>query len=172
MTDTVENTKAMLNALWEVIERHRIPAQNCVLAHVTTQMEPSGRGQREHDFQSISGSEKGLGEFGVSVGLLDEAYDLAGHYCQAAAQRHVLRDGAGFRAVGGCALRLRSGDDGGPLLRLRAAFFAVPRQHRRRLHRPEYLYDARQVLRAGLEDHFMGKLTGIPMGCDAATPTT
>ena len=79
VTDTVENTKAMLNALWEVIERHRIPAQNCVLAHVTTQMEAIRQGANASMiFQSISGSEKGLGEFGVSVGLLDVIHIVQG----------------------------------------------------------------------------------------------
>ena len=84
VTDTVENTKAMLNALWEIIERHQIPTQNCVLAHVTTQMEAIRQGANAGMiFQSIAGSEKGLREFGVTTGLLDEAYDLARHYCQA-----------------------------------------------------------------------------------------
>ena len=74
----------MLNALWEIIERHQIPTQNCVLAHVTTQMEAIRQGANAGMiFQSIAGSEKGLREFGVTTGLLDEAYDLARHYCQA-----------------------------------------------------------------------------------------
>ena len=69
VTDTVENTKAMLNALWEIIERHQIPTQNCVLAHVTTQMEAIRQGANAGMiFQSIAGSEKGLREFGVTTG--------------------------------------------------------------------------------------------------------
>ena len=69
VTDTVENTKAMLNALWEIIERHQIPTQNCVLAHVTTQMEAIRQGANAGMiFQSIADSEKGLREFGVTTG--------------------------------------------------------------------------------------------------------
>ena len=169
VTDTVENTKAMLNALWEVIERHRIPAQNCVLAHVTTQMEAIRQGANAGMiFQSISGSEKGLGEFGVSVGLLDEAYDLAGHYCQAAGPNVMY-----FETGQGSALSADA-HYGCDQVTMEARCYGFARHFSPFLVNtvvgfigPEYLYDARQVLRAGLEDHFMGKLSGIPMGCDA-----
>ena len=169
VTDTVENTKAMLNALWEVIERHRIPAQNCVLAHVTTQMEAIRQGANAGMiFQSISGSEKGLGEFGVSVGLLDEAYDLAGHYCQAAGPNVMY-----FETGQGSALSADA-HYGCDQVTMEARCYGFARHFSPFLVNtvvgfigPEYLYDARQVMRAGLEDHFMGKLSGIPMGCDA-----
>ena len=169
VTDTVENTKAMLNALWEVIERHRIPAQNCVLAHVTTQMEAIRQGANAGMiFQSISGSEKGLGEFGVSVGLLDEAYDLAGHYCQAAGPNVMY-----FETGQGSELSSEA-HNGWDQVTMEARCYGFAKKYDPFIVNtvvgfigPEYLYDSKQVTRAGLEDHFMGKLTGIPMGCDA-----
>ena len=169
VTDTVENTKAMLNALWEVIERHRIPAQNCVLAHVTTQMEAIRQGANAGMiFQSISGSEKGLGEFGVSVGLLDEAYDLAGHYCQAAGPNVMY-----FETGQGSELSSEA-HFGTDQVTMEARCYGFAKRFQPFLVNtvvgfigPEYLYNSKQVIRAGLEDHFMGKLTGIPMGCDA-----
>ena len=168
VTDTVENTKAMLNALWEVIERHRIPAQNCVLAHVTTQMEAIRQGANASMiFQSISGSEKGLGEFGVSVGLLDEAYDLAGHYCQAAGPNVMY-----FETGQGSALSADA-HYGCDQVTMEARCYGLARRYQPFMVNtvvgfigPEYLYNHQQIIRAGLEDHFMGKLHGLPMGCD------
>ena len=168
VTDTVENTKAMLNALWEVIERHRIPAQNCVLAHVTTQMEAIRQGANAGMiFQSISGSEKGLGEFGVSVGLLDEAYDLAGHYCQAAGPNVMY-----FETGQGSALSADA-HYGCDQVTMEARCYGLARRYQPFMVNtvvgfigPEYLYNHQQIIRAGLEDHFMGKLHGLPMGCD------
>ena len=168
VTDTVENTKAMLNALWEVIERHRIPAQNCVLAHVTTQMEAIRQGANAGMiFQSISGSEKGLGEFGVSVGLLDEAYDLAGHYCQAAGPNVMY-----FETGQGSALSADA-HYGCDQVTMEARCYGLARRYQPFMVNtvvgfigPEYLYNHQQIIRAALEDHFMGKLHGLPMGCD------
>ena len=168
VTDTVENTKAMLNALWEVIERHRIPAQNCVLAHVTTQMEAIRQGANAGMiFQSISGSEKGLGEFGVSVGLLDEAYDLAGHYCQAAGPNVMY-----FETGQGSALSADA-HYGCDQVTMEARCYGLARRYQPFMVNTvvgfigqEYLYNHQQIIRAALEDHFMGKLHGLPMGCD------
>ena len=168
VTDTVENTKAMLNALWEVIERYRIPAQNCVLAHVTTQMEAIRQGANASMiFQSISGSEKGLGEFGVSVGLLDEAYDLAGHYCQAAGPNVMY-----FETGQGSALSADA-HYGCDQVTMEARCYGLARRYQPFMVNtvvgfigPEYLYNHQQIIRAALEDHFMGKLHGLPMGCD------
>ena len=169
VTDTVENTKAMLNALWEIIERHQIPTQNCVLAHVTTQMEAIRQGANAGMiFQSIAGSEKGLREFGVTTGLLDEAYDLARHYCQAIGPNVMY-----FETGQGSELSSEA-HFGTDQVTMEARCYGFARHFSPFLVNtvvgfigPEYLYDARQVLRAGLEDHFMGKLSGIPMGCDA-----
>ena len=169
VTDTVENTKAMLNALWEIIERHQIPTQNCVLAHVTTQMEAIRQGANAGMiFQSIAGSEKGLREFGVTTGLLDEAYDLARHYCQATGPNVMY-----FETGQGSELSSEA-HFGTDQVTMEARCYGFARHFSPFLVNtvvgfigPEYLYDSKQVTRAGLEDHFMGKLTGIPMGCDA-----
>ena len=169
VTDTVENTKAMLNALWEIIERHQIPTQNCVLAHVTTQMEAIRQGANAGMiFQSIAGSEKGLREFGVTTGLLDEAYDLARHYCQATGPNVMY-----FETGQGSALSADA-HYGCDQVTMEARCYGFARHFSPFLVNtvvgfigPEYLYDSKQVTRAGLEDHFMGKLSGIPMGCDA-----
>jgi ethanolamine ammonia-lyase large subunit len=83
VTDSVENAKAILNALWKIIENYDIPTQNCVLAHITTQMEAIRHGApASMIFQSIAGTEKGLTEFGISVGMLDEALDLGRRHCR------------------------------------------------------------------------------------------
>lgn len=106
VTDTV-STKAMLNALWEIIERHQIPTQNCVLAHVTTQMEAIRQGANAGMiFQSIAGSEKGLREFGVTTGLLDGRMISRGITVRPPAPTSCISRRAGLRAVGGRALRL------------------------------------------------------------------
>ena len=165
----MENTKAMLNALWEIIERHQIPTQNCVLAHVTTQMEAIRQGANAGMiFQSIAGSEKGLREFGVTTGLLDEAYDLARHYCQATGPNVMY-----FETGQGSELSSNAHFDTDQVT-MEARCYGFAKRFSPFLVNtvvgfigPEYLYNSKQVIRAGLEDHFMGKLTGIPMGCDA-----
>ena len=118
-------------------------------------------------FQSISGSEKGLGEFGVSVGLLDEAYDLAGHYCQAAGPNVMY-----FETGQGSELSSNAHFDTDQVT-MEARNYGLARHYDPFLVNtvvgfigPEYLYNDRQIIRAGLEDHFMGKLSGISMGCD------
>ena len=168
VTDTVENTKAMLNALWEIIERHQIPTQNCVLAHVTTQMEAIRQGANAGMiFQSIAGSEKGLREFGVTTGLLDEAYDLARHYCQATGPNVMY-----FETGQGSALSADA-HYGCDQVTMEARCYGLARRYQPFMVNtvvgfigPEYLYNHQQIIRAGLEDHFMGKLHGLPMGCD------
>ena len=168
VTDTVENTKAILNALWEIIERHQIPTQNCVLAHVTTQMEAIRQGANAGMiFQSIAGSEKGLREFGVTTGLLDEAYDLARHYCQATGPNVMY-----FETGQGSALSADA-HYGCDQVTMEARCYGLARRYQPFMVNtvvgfigPEYLYNHQQIIRAGLEDHFMGKLHGLPMGCD------
>ena len=119
-------------------------------------------------FQSIAGTEAANRAFGIDLALLDEAHEAA---LRAAArhrrrQRDVLRDRPGQRAVGRRAPRRRPAD-------LEARAYAVARRYRPLLVNtvvgfigPEYLYDGKQIIRAGLEDHFCGKLLGLPMGCD------
>ena len=169
VTDTVENTKAMLNALWEVIERHRIPAQNCVLAHVTTQMEAVRQGAPcDLIFQSIAGSQKGNEAFGLDGKLIEEARQLALRQGNAEGPNVMY-----FETGQGSELSSEA-HHGADQVVMEARCYGFAKRFQPYLVNtvvgfigPEYLYNSKQVIRAGLEDHFMGKLTGIPMGCDA-----
>jgi len=167
--DTVENVTAVLNLFADIKNKWEIPTQCCVLAHVTTQME-AVRGGAPTDvfFQSIAGSQKGNEAFGVTVALLDEARELA------------LKQGTGtgpnvmyFETGQGAELSSNS-HHGADQVTLEARCYGLAKRYSPFMLNtvvgfigPEYLYDSKQVTRAGLEDHFMGKLTGIPMGVDA-----
>ena len=167
--DNVENVKKILNLFEEVKTKWEIPTQNCVLAHVTTQMEAIKQGApSDMIFQSIAGSEKGNKAFGVTAELLDEAMDL------------VLKEGT---STGPNVMYFETGQGselssdahfGVDQVTLEARCYGFAKRYKPFLVNtvvgfigPEYLYDSVQVIRAGLEDHFMGKLTGIPMGVDA-----
>lgn len=168
VSNTVENTRQMLDATWEIIQKHQIPAQNCVLAHVTTQMEAIEKGANASMiFQSISGSEKGLTEFGITISMLEEANDLGQKYCQAIGPNVMY-----FETGQGSALSAE-GNHGCDQVTMEARCYGLARKFSPFLVNtvvgfigPEYLYNHQQIIRAGLEDHFMGKLHGLPMGCD------
>lgn len=167
--DSVESVTRVLERFHEIKTRWEIPTQICVLAHVTTQMEAIRRGAPcDLIFQSIAGSQKGNEAFGFSGETIGEARQLA------------LRDGT---AEGPNVLYFETGQgselsseahNGWDQVTMEARCYGFAKRFQPFLVNtvvgfigPEYLYDARQVIRAGLEDHFMGKLTGIPMGCDA-----
>ena len=167
-TDRAESCAEILKATKDLMERHRIPTQNCVLAHVKTQMRAMELGAPlDLMFQSIGGSEISNNEFGVSIKLLDEAYDM------------TLKKGTGkgknvmyFETGEGTALSA-GGHHNADQLTMEARSYALARRYQPFLVNsvvgfigPEYLYDSKQIIRAGLEDHFMGKLMGISMGCD------
>ncbi len=169
MDDSVDNVMRLLDMTYEVIQRWRIPTQNCVLAHVTTQMEALKRGAPMGlMFQSLAGSQKANEAFGVTVDMLDEAYALA--------QKHSVAEGPNFmyfETGQGTALSADAHYDADQLT-MEARIYGLAKRYRPfqvntvvGFIGPEYLYDATQITRAGLEDHFMGKLTGVPMGCDA-----
>ncbi|MFN3978976.1 MAG: ethanolamine ammonia-lyase subunit EutB [Caldilinea sp.] len=169
MDDSVDNVMRLLDMTYEVIQRWRIPTQNCVLAHVTTQMEALKRGAPMGlMFQSLAGSQKANEAFGVTVDMLDEAYTLA--------QKHSVAEGPNFmyfETGQGTALSADAHYDADQLT-MEARIYGLAKRYRPfqvntvvGFIGPEYLYDATQITRAGLEDHFMGKLTGVPMGCDA-----
>lgn len=168
VADTPENTRRLLDATWEIIDRLRIPAQNCVLAHMTTQMRAIEQGANASMiFQSISGSEKGLTEFGVTIPLIEEARDLARHRCQAVGDNVLY-----FETGQGSALSADA-HNGCDQVTMEARCYGLARHFSPFLVNtvvgfigPEYLYNQQQIIRAGLEDHFMGKLHGLPMGCD------
>ena len=169
VTDSVERLSQILKLFDEVKNRWEIPTQTCVLGHVTTQMEAIRQGApADLIFQSIAGSQKGNEAFGITGDLLKEARQLA------------LKDGT---ATGPNVMYFETGQGselsseahhGADQVTMEARCYGFAKRYQPFLVNtvvgfigPEYLYDARQVIRAGLEDHFMGKLTGVPMGCDA-----
>lgn len=167
--DSYSSVARLLDMTYDIIKTWNIPAQNCVLAHVTTQMKCLQSGSPVGlVFQSIAGSQKGNDSFGISVGMLDEAYALARKYCYPTGPSFMY-----FETGQGSALSAEA-HNGWDQLTLEARNYGLARRYNPYQVNtvvgfigPEYLYDARQIQRAGLEDHFMGKLTGIPMGCDA-----
>ena len=169
VTDNPEQTTAILNASGDFMRQWRIPTQNCCLAHVTTQMKALEKGaQLGLMFQSIAGTEKALRSFGVTLALLDEAHEMTQKLGQVQGPNVMY-----FETGQGSALSADA-HEGADQMTLEARNYGLARHYHPFLVNtvvgfigPEYLYDARQITRAGLEDHFMGKLHGIPMGCDA-----
>jgi ethanolamine ammonia-lyase large subunit len=169
VTDDVASCKTILDATHQLITDWRIPTQNCCLAHVTTQMKALEQGAKLHlMFQSLCGTEKGLTAFGVTIPMLYEAWDMTRRLGQATGPNVMY-----FETGQGSALSADA-HHGVDQLTCEARNYGIAREFSPFLLNtvvgfigPEYLFDARQIIRAGLEDHFMGKLHGIPMGCDA-----
>ena len=165
-TDNLATVMALLEMLDRIREYYQIPTQICVLAHVTTQMEALRRGVPvDLVFQSIAGTEAANTSFGVNLALLEEAGQAA----------RELRRGENvmyFETGQGSALSANA-HQGVDQQTCEARAYAVARRYRPLLVNtvvgfigPEYLYNGKQIMRAGLEDHFCGKLLGVPMGCD------
>jgi len=166
--DTVESVIRTFNKLDEIKNKFNIPTQTSVLAHVTTQMEAIKQGApADLIFQSIAGSEKGNTAFGIDADMIAEAKKL------------VLREGTSagpnvmYFETGQGAELSSDAHHGVDQLTLEARCYGFAKRYEPFLVNtvvgfigPEYLYDAKQVIRAGLEDHFMGKLSGISMGVD------
>lgn len=167
--DGVESVSRLLHATHNFMKEWDIPTQNCILAHVTTQMKAIEKGApSDLIFQSIAGSEKGNRAFGVTNSILKEAWDM-GLKRGTASGKNVMY----FETGQGSELSSNA-HYGADQLVMEARCYGLAKQFDPFLVNtvvgfigPEYLYDSKQVIRAGLEDHFMGKLTGIPMGCDA-----
>lgn len=168
-TDSVENMITLLELIETLRLKTGAPIQSCVLAHVTTAMAAMARGAPvDLVFQSIAGTEGANQGFGISLSMLDEAYQQA-----LSLQRGTLGQNVMYFETGqGSALS--SGTHGGvDQQTIEARAYAVARRYQPLLVNtvvgfigPEYLYDGKQITRAGLEDHFCGKLLGLPMGCD------
>jgi len=164
--DDVATVELLLRMLDRVRESLEIPTQICVLAHVTTQMQAMKRGAPvDLVFQSIAGTEAANRAFGIDLRLLDQA-------CAAARELKRGENVMYFETGQGSALSANA-HDGVDQQTCEARAYAVARRYRPLLVNtvvgfigPEYLYDGKQILRAGLEDHFCGKLLGLPMGCD------
>ena len=169
VNDSVDSVTKVLKTFEDFKQKWKIPTQNCVLAHVTTQMEAVKRGApSDLIFQSIAGSQKSNEAFGITCDLIEEARQL------------MLSDGTAsgpnvmYFETGQGAELSSEGHNNADQLTMEARCYGLAKKYKPFLVNtvvgfigPEYLYDSKQVIRAGLEDHFMGKLTGIPMGCDA-----
>lgn len=168
-TDNVDNINRMLEMLDSLIESYGIPTQSCVLTHVTTTMEAIRNGAPvDLCFQSIAGSEKANASFGVDLALLEEAYEAT-----LSLQRGTIGNNVMYFETGqGSALSANS-HYGVDQQTMEARAYAVAKKFKPLLVNtvvgfigPEYLYNGKQIQRAGLEDHFCGKLLGVPMGVD------
>ena len=169
-TDDVQLCADILKAVKDLMRKFRVPTQNCVLAHLTVQMEAMSKRGAPLDlmFQSIAGSEGANRNFGVTVALLDEAWDMTKRLGTAQGPNVMY-----FETGQGTALSANA-HHGADQVTMEARAYGLARRYQPFLLNsvvgfigPEYLKDAKEITRAGLEDHFMGKLMGIPMGCDA-----
>ncbi len=168
--DGVESVARILKLFDEFKNKWEVPTQICVLAHVTTQTEAMRKFNAPIDlmFQSIAGSQKGNEAFGLTAAMLDEGREMM--------LRHGTSTGPNvmyFETGQGSELSSEA-HNGWDQLTMEARCYGFARHYHPFLVNtvvgfigPEYLYDSKQVTRAGLEDHFMGKLSGVPMGCDA-----
>ena len=171
--DSVETVSAILRALERLVETYKVPTQTCCLSHITTQLAAMERGAPvDLLFQSVAGTEAANQSFGITLSTLREGRERV-------LEHHGKRD---VPWVGNNVMYFETGQGsalsagvhhGVDQLTLEARAYGVARVFDPFLVNsvvgfigPEYLYDERQIIRAGLEDHFMGKLLGLPMGCD------
>ena len=168
-TDSIAAVTTLIEMLHEVITRYNIPTQSCVLTHVTTSIEAiNRRAPLDLVFQSIAGTQAANSSFGINLALLKEGYDAA-----QSLQRGTVGNNAMYFETGqGSALSANAHHDVDQQT-LEARAYAVARKFRPLLVNtvvgfigPEYLYDGKEIIRAGLEDHLCGKLLGAPLGID------
>jgi ethanolamine ammonia-lyase large subunit len=171
--DSVEGVAAILRALDRLITAFAIPTQACCLAHITTQLACLDRGAPvDLLFQSVAGTQAANTSFGVNLAMLREGRERMLQHHRNREVRWVGDNVMYFETGQGSALSAEA-HHGVDQLTLEARAYGVARAFDPFLVNsvvgfigPEYLYDERQIIRAGLEDHFMGKLLGLPMGCD------
>ena len=164
--DTVESVKRLLTMSHEFIEEWKIPTQNCVLAHITTQMEALKQGAPVALlFQSLAGTQKANEAFGISKEIVDEGYAMMARLGTSAGPNFMY-----FETGQGSEVSL-SADHGVVMQTLEARTYGYARHWKPFMVNnvsgfigPETLFDGRQLIRADLEDLFMGKLHGLPMG--------
>ncbi|HAX22789.1 MAG TPA: ethanolamine ammonia lyase large subunit [Hydrogenophaga sp.] len=169
VSDSVPDLVRLNQVLAEVIERGAVPTQSCVLTHVTNTLQAIALGAPvDLVFQSIAGTEAANRSFGIDLALLDEA-----HAAALALQRGTVGDNVMYFETGQGSALSANAHHGVDQQTCEARAYAVARRYRPMLVNtvvgfigPEYLYDGKQIIRAGLEDHFCGKLLGLPMGCD------
>jgi len=169
VSDSVPDLVRLNHVLAEVIERGAVPTQSCVLTHVTNTMQAMQLGAPvDLVFQSIAGSEAANRSFGITLSVLDEA-----HAAALELKRGTVGDNVMYFETGQGSALSANAHHGVDQQTCEARAYAVARRYRPMLVNtvvgfigPEYLYDGKQIIRAGLEDHFCGKLLGLPMGCD------
>jgi len=170
VTDSPQQCYELLRLLDELRETLDVPTQTCVLAHVTTTLQLMQRGAPvDLVFQSIAGTQGANRSFGVDLALLREAEEAA-----RALRRGTLGDDVMYFETGQGSALSAGAHHGCDQQTLEARAYGVARLYAPLLVNtvvgfigPEYLFDGKQIVRAGLEDHFCGKLLGLPMGCDA-----
>lgn len=172
-TESVETVTHILHGLNRLIEAYHIPTQACCLAHISTQLASLERGAPvDLLFQSLAGTEAANASFGVNLRILTEGRERVLEHHRSRSVPWVGDNAMYFETGQGSALSANA-HHGVDQLTLEARAYGVARTFSPFLVNsvvgfigPEYLYDERQIIRAGLEDHFMGKLLGLPMGCD------
>jgi ethanolamine ammonia-lyase large subunit len=168
-TDSIPAVTILIKMLDEIISKYQIPTQSCVLTHVTTSIEAINRGAPvDLVFQSIAGTEAASASFGVSLRVLEEGRDAA-----LSLGRGTVGDNVMYFETGQGSALSANAHHGIDQQTCETRAYAVARKFKPLLVNtvvgfigPEYLYDGKQIIRAGLEDHFCGKLLGVPMGCD------
>ena len=168
-SDSPQRVGELLRLVDELRQRHDIPTQSCVLAHVSTTMQLIEAGAPvDLVFQSVAGTEAANRGFGISLSMLREAREAALELRRGSVGSNLMY----FETGQGSALSAHA-HEGLDQQTCEARAYAVARHFEPLLVNtvvgfigPEYLYDGKQILRAGLEDHFCGKLLGLPMGCD------
>ena len=168
-TDTAESTAEILKVIDDLLKRNACPTQHCVLSHVTVQMKALELGcPMDLMFQSVAGTEAANKAFGINAKLLEEASDMMKVKGTAKGPNRMY-----FETGQGSALS-SAAHHGADQVTIEARAYGLARRYKPFLVNtvvgfigPEYLEDGPQISRAALEDHFMGKLLGLPMGCDA-----
>jgi ethanolamine ammonia-lyase large subunit len=174
VSDSLRSVIDLLQLIDRARTRFAIPTQSCVLAHVTTQMEAMRLGAPvDLVFQSIGGTEATNTSFGAGIALLDEAHHMAIELGRGGISGESFEPNIMYFETGQGSSLSANAHHGVDQQTLEARAYALARRYRPMLVNtvvgfigPEYLYDGKQILRAGLEDHFCGKLLGLPMGCD------
>lgn len=168
-TDNLQNLSELLKLLDHIIHEYEIPTQSCVLTHVSSGIELANKNiPVDLMFQSIAGSQAANSAFGIDLNLLQEGYEAALSLKRGTVGQNVMY----FETGQGSALSSHA-HHGVDQQTMEARAYAVARKYHPFLVNtvvgfigPEYLYNGKQIIRAGLEDHFCGKLLGLPMGCD------
>lgn len=168
-SDNIDAVTTLMKMLDDIIQHYDIPTQSCVLTHVTTHIEAINRGAPvDLIFQSIAGTQGANDSFGINLNILQEAYDAG-----LSLKRGTLGNNLMYFETGQGSALSANAHHGLDQQTCEARAYAVARKFNPLLVNtvvgfigPEYLYNGKQIIRAGLEDHFCGKLLGLPMGCD------